>query len=315
MVRYSFIIPVYNVAPYLRECLDSVLNQHLEDFEVCIVDDGSKDESGAICDEYASRDSRIKVKHQTNGGVSAARNAALEMATGEYIWFVDADDYIGGNSLAYIDNVILKSKCDTIFFGEERYKEDTGDVFFEEGEKHQFLCSHISYCNPLMIFKRSVIEENHLRFTLGMKMAEDLEFQYKYLLHCMKPVVIPYDFYYIRERGDSASRNETANLNNLQGNKMILRNMLEYVGSLDDKGLDWLGVRMAERVKSLMQAAALTSRSETSEVNHLVRQYIEQYKTLGYDGFNDYSFRLACIDVRIYYAMYKTILIIKGIKI
>ena len=314
MVRYSFIIPVYNVAPYLCECLDSVLNQQLEDFEVCIVDDGSKDGSGAICDKYALSDSRVKVKHQSNGGVSAARNVALDMATGDYIWFVDADDYIEEDSLAYIDKVIQKSQCDTIFFGEGRCGDVAKEVIFEEGPKHMFLCSHISYCNPLMIFKRSIIEEHHLRFTFGMKMAEDLEFQYKYLLHCQKPIAIPYNLYYIRERRDSASRSEAANQNNLQGNKLILSNILEYVQPLADKGLDWLGIRMVERVKNMMQAAALTPTSSTNEINQLVRHYVNRYRLLGYVGFNDWSLRLACIDVRIYYSIYKFIRKIKRVR-
>lgn len=82
MARFSFIIPVYNVAPYLSECLDSVLSQDFEDFEVCVVDDGSSDGSSLICDDYAARDRHIKLCHQENGGVSVARNKALDMATG-----------------------------------------------------------------------------------------------------------------------------------------------------------------------------------------------------------------------------------------
>ena len=88
----SIIIPVYNVETYLRQCLDSVLAQTLKDIEVIVVDDGSTDNSPAICDEYAARDTRVKVIHQSNAGRSAARNAALRIARGEYIGFVDSDD-------------------------------------------------------------------------------------------------------------------------------------------------------------------------------------------------------------------------------
>ena len=92
--RFSIIIPVYNVAPYLRECLDSVLTQTFGNWEALCVDDGSTDESGAILDEYTAKDERFKVFHQANAGVSAARNAALDRATGEWICFLDADDKV-----------------------------------------------------------------------------------------------------------------------------------------------------------------------------------------------------------------------------
>lgn len=313
MPRFSFIVPVYDVENYLRQCLESILNQQYANFEVCIVDDGSHDTSGLICDEYAAKDNRVKVLHQSNGGVSVARNKALDIASGEFIWFVDSDDYIELDSLQYIDKIIENSKCDTIFFGDECMP-STPNFDFETGEKHQFLCSHISYCNPLMIFKRSTIEKYHLRFTFGMKMAEDLEFQYKYLLHCERPVSIPYSLYYIRERENSASRNITTNSNNLQGNKVILANILAYVQPLTDKGLDWLGIRMAERTKSLMQAAALTPSADTKEITRLVRGYVKSYRSLGFAGFDDLSLRLASIDVRIYYFLYKLRFIINRLR-
>ena len=118
MPLISFVIPVYNVAPYVRECLESVIRQDFKDFEVCVVDDGSTDGSSAICDEYAATyPGRFKLKHQPNQGVSVARNNALDMATGQYIWFVDADDYILPGSLCYISEILRQSGCDTLFFG------------------------------------------------------------------------------------------------------------------------------------------------------------------------------------------------------
>ena len=93
-MKISVIIPVYNVAPYLRRCLDSVLNQKYTDIELILIDDGSTDESGAICDEYKMRDKRIIVMHKSNGGLSDARNAGLNIASGEYICFIDSDDWV-----------------------------------------------------------------------------------------------------------------------------------------------------------------------------------------------------------------------------
>lgn len=90
--KFSIIIPVYNVAPYIRECLDSVLAQTYTDWEAICVDDGSTDGSGVILDEYAKRDLRFRIIHQTNAGVGAARNSAIEVAQGEYLLYLDGDD-------------------------------------------------------------------------------------------------------------------------------------------------------------------------------------------------------------------------------
>ena len=100
MPFFSIIIPVYNVAPYLRECLDSVLGQTFQEWEAICVDDGSTDGSGEILDEYGARDKRFRVVHQDNAGVSAARNRGLEEAKGEWVWFVDGDDVIRRDALA-----------------------------------------------------------------------------------------------------------------------------------------------------------------------------------------------------------------------
>ena len=97
MINVSIIIPVYNTEEYLRECLDSIIHQTLKDIEIILVDDGSTDNSGKICDEYKEKDTRIKVIHQENQGVSVARNRGIEAAKGEYIYFVDSDDYLINN--------------------------------------------------------------------------------------------------------------------------------------------------------------------------------------------------------------------------
>lgn len=112
----SVIVPVYQVEKYLRRCVDSILNQTFEDYEVILVDDGSKDSSGKICDEYSALDTRIKVIHQENRGLSGARNTGIAAAKGEWIIFVDSDDYIAENMLndlykAVTDNNVLMAIC------------------------------------------------------------------------------------------------------------------------------------------------------------------------------------------------------------
>lgn len=108
----SVIVPVYNAEKYLTKCVDSILAQSFENFELILVDDGSKDGSGAICDKYAARDSRVKVLHNENGGVSAARESGVAQSRGEYIAFIDADDYIAKDYLTVLYEDIVKNNAD-----------------------------------------------------------------------------------------------------------------------------------------------------------------------------------------------------------
>lgn len=122
--RFSVVIPVYKVEKYLRQCLDSVLAQSYTDFEIVVVDDGSPDNCPAICDAYAAADSRVTVIHKENGGLSDARNAGLLAATGEYVIFMDSDDYYLSTDLfTEIDAKIAETACDAVFFQYRKYIE------------------------------------------------------------------------------------------------------------------------------------------------------------------------------------------------
>lgn len=108
----SVIIPVYNVEKYIKECLDSVINQSYKDLEIILVDDGSTDRSGIICDEYAFKDNRIKVIHKENGGLSSARNIGMKIATGEFFTFIDSDDYIATSMIEELYNALIDTSAD-----------------------------------------------------------------------------------------------------------------------------------------------------------------------------------------------------------
>lgn len=116
MIKLSIIVPIYNVEQYLRKCVDSLLNQDLDNYEIILVDDGSTDGSGAICDYYVSIDDRctIKVIHRENGGLSAARNSGIEVAQGEYVMFVDSDDYIEANVLGVLLAQVEREELDVL---------------------------------------------------------------------------------------------------------------------------------------------------------------------------------------------------------
>ena len=135
-MKLSFIVPVYNVAPYLRKCMDSLLTQDFDDYEIILVDDGSTDNSGAICDEYASTSFAslqqsiipIRVIHQTNAGLSAARNSGIKIANGEYLCFVDSDDYWQHNVLAGLMSQIECDNLDVLRF-RLQYVNPDGEVY------------------------------------------------------------------------------------------------------------------------------------------------------------------------------------------
>lgn len=116
MIKLSFIVPVYNVEPYLRKCVDSLLAQDYSDYEIILVDDGSPDGCPKICDEYAATNENIRVVHRPNGGLSAARNSGIEVAKGEYICFVDSDDYWEPNVLSGLMTQIKRDKLDVLRF-------------------------------------------------------------------------------------------------------------------------------------------------------------------------------------------------------
>jgi len=174
MVKLSVIIPVYNVEKYIKECLESLLNQSFKEFELIVVDDGSTDNSLSICNEYAIKDKRIVVLHKQNGGVSSARNAALKIIRGDYVTFVDPDDFISLNT--YYDNMnymLLHDDIDCVQYPYCHYYSDLNikkhilpstnikgvhDLF-----KNWWAGSIISFSLCHKIFKRKVFEEIEFR--------------------------------------------------------------------------------------------------------------------------------------------------------
>ena len=125
MPLFSIIIPVYNVEKYLNKCVDSVLNQTFTDFEVILVDDGSPDNCPAICDSYAEKDKRVRVIHKQNGGLICARKSGLEAARGDYIGFVDSDDWIEENMYELFADMIKKYSPDMVL----------SDFYFDRGKE------------------------------------------------------------------------------------------------------------------------------------------------------------------------------------
>ena len=118
-MKVSVIVPVYNIADCVSNCVESLLCQDYKEMEIILVDDGSMDDSPMVCDDWAKKDARIKVVHKSNGGLSSARNAGMDAACGEYVLFIDGDDYLANGTIASFVNVAEKSQTDVVQFGYE----------------------------------------------------------------------------------------------------------------------------------------------------------------------------------------------------
>lgn len=189
--KFSIIIPVYNVETYLTRCIDSILSQTFSDFECILVDDGSTDSSGAICDEYAKKDSRVKAVHQENQGSQVARNTGLDVACGQYIEFIDSDDWIEKDALELFYKILSADETiDMLLFG-YRFLNDKGEVLSTSNYSKLKIANceqaNLSLFTPKKgksvqgflwnkIFKRKQLEENNIRFNKEFRRGHDWYF-------------------------------------------------------------------------------------------------------------------------------------------
>ena len=189
-MKISVIVPVYNAGKYLHRCVDSILAQTFTDFELLLIDDGSKDRSASICDEYAAKDARVRVFHKENGGVSSARNVGLDNANGDYIMFVDSDDYMLPHMCELMTATIEHKKADLVVCGTTEtgggYWRPVADEDYSLAQlKENFVpLLHTELLSPPWnkIFKRSVIGEQ--RFLEDVSFGEDLMFNLGYIGKC-----------------------------------------------------------------------------------------------------------------------------------
>ena len=188
--KISVIVPVYNVEQYLPRCIDSILTQTFTDFEVLLIDDGSTDSSGKICDEYAEKDERIRVFHKENGGVSSARNLGLDNAIGEWICFSDSDDTMRNNYLQVMLSIEEKTNVDMIVCSILRKKYSDRiltlqDFVYEKTQFGNLLCN-LRKVGLLgvpwnKLFKAEIIKNNNLQFDINLDSYEDEIFNLQYL--------------------------------------------------------------------------------------------------------------------------------------
>ena len=216
MQLVSIIVPVYNVEKYIVECLESVINQTYTQWELLLIDDGSTDHSGKICDDYAVIENRIKVIHKANTGVSDTRNIGIDMAKGEFIIFLDADDY--WSNLTILQELVSVAETHNADIVRGEYK--NVDVLGNNIQESRYVQSRVSYISKLLdslvflsqvvkgeyflvlcLIRRGVIE--HIRFNTERVFLEDAEFYQKMLLQSLRCVYVPICFYAYRKHNES----------------------------------------------------------------------------------------------------------------
>lgn len=245
----SIIVPIYNAENYLSRCIDSILNQEYTDFELLLVNDGSADSSGAICDSYAAKDSRIRVIHKENTGVSDSRNLAIDQARGTYLQFLDSDDWITPDATKLLVRAAEEHHCDLVIsdfyrvVGERLSQK--GDIEEDSVMTKEEFASHMME-NPAdfyygvlwnKLYRRDIVEQYQLRMDVSISWCEDFMFNLEYIRHAevfyalQAPI-----YYYVKTKGSLASQG--ASISNTIKMKMMVfeyyNNFYKHVFDEDD---------------------------------------------------------------------------------
>ncbi|WP_404987671.1 glycosyltransferase family 2 protein [Clostridium culturomicium] len=226
--KVSIIVPIYNVEQYIYRCLDTLTSQTLKDIEIILIDDGSPDNCPKICDEYAVKDERIKVVHKNNEGLGLARNSGIEIASGEYIAFVDSDDYVTLDMCELLYNEAKENNADVVYGGifydngktirakscvrertiwnsKEKVKELLLDLIGTNPNERNDTIMEVSVWKAL--FKKSIFDDYNIKFESERKfISEDIIFDIDFLRFCQCVVVIPNAVYYYCVNPNSLSK-------------------------------------------------------------------------------------------------------------
>lgn len=290
--KVSVIIPVYNVEKYLEECIESVLKQTYKNLEIILVDDGSKDNSGNICDEYAKKDERIKVIHKTNGGLSDARNAGIDIAKGEYITFLDSDDFIEEDMYEFLVKNIEKANADIsvcqvyYVYKDSKQTTHTPDVYLEMNS-----CDAIKYVNMLgyytvaaydKLYKREIFEG--IRYPVG-KVNEDWYVICEVFDKANKIVYSSEPKYNYRKRKGSITDDKKINLGMMDASKQCL----EFVKQKYPEAVQ-MATQMYIYASMNTYNTIKHKTQKAKEIKRKIREEIrKQYKSIKLQDYNQQS--------------------------
>ena len=234
MPAISIIIPIYNAESYLNLCIESILSQQFKDFELLLINDGSKDRSLEICNEYAAKDSRIKVFDKPNGGVSSARNMGLDNASGEYIMFVDADDMLIPNALSLFTPYI--PQYDFVRMNILAHNSDGSTQKFplsDTKDKTEAMKLNITLkiiVGPVSaIFRRKLFEDHNIRFNTNIQLGEDWLVTTQFLYHSKTFIFLPDKFVYLYNKTNENSCTNNLTLAKCVQHYLALREIEELV--------------------------------------------------------------------------------------
>ena len=264
----SVIVPVYNAIKYLSRCVESILNQNNTEFELILVNDGSTDDSLTICKRYAGKDSRVIVIDKPNGGASSARNAGIDRSKGDYICFVDADDYVSQDYLGDLyQDMCSENDIDLVMHGMIQVKSDHQAVISFSRSKTYNLddgsffkeINLFKFCGPCCkLFKRDILSEYHIRFNESIICAEDFDFLAKYLSHCYQVKASNrQNYFYVSHEGSVSTRiysfdQEYSAITNLFGAMSLLNKRFRNL-SLDKQIKDFMAYYMSRVLTSIYE--------------------------------------------------------------
>ncbi|MBQ4479764.1 MAG: glycosyltransferase family 2 protein [Victivallales bacterium] len=297
LTSFSIIIPVYNVEKYLVECVTSIFSQHYDNLEILLIDDGSTDGSGKLCDELARKHEKVRVIHKKNGGSADARNKGIEESTGEYLLFLDSDDYWEKEQFLFrFDEIIKEKKPDLIRFGVRQIDSQTNQVLASNYTK--VWASYNSLANPyprvvvnghltisacLHAVRRNYIIQNELFFKAGM-FCEDIEWGIRVFASSPSIYFYPVNIYNYRYRREG-SHTANTDARTLNDYCLILENGFEHVKNKNSE--DWLqGYLMYQTIIAIAHTNYQKVNNETrKELNSRLRVIFEKNITK-YKDFN-----------------------------
>ena len=220
-IIFSIIVPVYNVEKYLRQCLDSIKMQTYKEIEVVLINDGSTDESRTICDEYVKYDSRFRVVHTINQGVSVARNLGIKESSGDYILFVDSDDYLEMNAVYKINKILENKSYDLMIYGIVKEVEDkkiiinSSEFLNEEYKSNEEIKGILPYLikteminSPIKVYKSDLLKKEKIYFDNNINIGEDYLFNMKCFLHANNLYIIKEPLYHYMIRNIKSLSNK-----------------------------------------------------------------------------------------------------------
>ncbi len=290
-MKYSVVIPIYNASATIEKCLNSLLLHPHEDAELLLINDGSEDDSGRICRDYAKRYDCIRYFEKENGGVSSARNLGLREAKGEYILFVDSDDYVTDDYFAVIDQALCRLEPDLLLFGTQCIRKNcdfwsTGD-YVAHGEPEVAEKVHMAVREYLLanlmskVFRGEIIRKNGLRFDERLSIGEDQLFVFQYAMRVRKMASIPNPLYcYVCLNSESLSRKRRDYLAEqlLQANLEMLkaleeRPFAEQTRKMHMDSISWIHYRSAYSACKELLKYDLPARERRKRIREICRMY------------------------------------------